>query len=296
VKDSDRFVIRFFEAIEASAHHVYHSALFLSPLSSLVRALYREQIPAEPKLLNPIDDSWEAYTIVIPTPIISTIAYSHNDNLIGLSGEYFFEIFDSVTGQLRLGPVLTDNSGHLRLAFSPDDILLVTGCKGGVVSIWDLQSGGLVNSLKGHTGRVLSVAFSPCGTMIASGSEGNTIRIWDASSCDCRCIPECHTKGVRQVCWSGTGREVISGSDDGKIKVWEIKVRDISRERCVKTFIGICPIASLENSSLCAFSSWDRNKEEGRVQVFDVQSGEIIQTISTESWIYASCTRELDCL
>jgi len=42
MKDGERFILRFFDAIAASACHIYHSALPWSPGSSLIRSLYQD--------------------------------------------------------------------------------------------------------------------------------------------------------------------------------------------------------------------------------------------------------------
>ena len=43
-------------------------------------------------------------------------------------------------------------------------------------SVWDLASGQVKSTLKGHTGSVCSVAISPDGQTIVSGSGDDTVR------------------------------------------------------------------------------------------------------------------------
>jgi eukaryotic-like serine/threonine-protein kinase len=68
--------------------------------------------------------------------------------------------------------------GAKDLAFSPDDRYLAAGLTGGVVRIWEVESGELLAILRGHTEQVVSVAFSPDGHWLATGSWDGTIRLW----------------------------------------------------------------------------------------------------------------------
>jgi WD40 repeat protein len=49
----------------------------------------------------------------------------------------------------------------------------------GEVVIWQLRSGHLIASLKGHTDIVNSVAFMPNGEGLISGGRDNTLKYWD---------------------------------------------------------------------------------------------------------------------
>ena len=229
-------------------------------------------------MLNAVDASWDASmrTIQIRDPV-SSITFSPKDDSIAVSEVGFVEIFETLTGHRRATLTRPEFAGiFLSLTFSPDDTLLATGHRGGIISVWDLQTGGLVWSLKEHTEAVESVAFSPCGTMIASGSNDNTVRIWNVLSRNCRCVLEGHSDTAWSVCWSATRDEVISGSMDKTARVW-----DINRMRCLKTLSGylsgIYSVACSPDSSVIASGS-----EDG-VKIFNVQTGDGFQTILTDS-------------
>ena len=50
------------------------------------------------------------------------------------------------------------------------------------VRLWDVNTGGPLRTLTGHTGWVRSAAFSPDGMTIVSGSYDRTARLWDAAT------------------------------------------------------------------------------------------------------------------
>ena len=291
MKDSERFVLRFFDAIEVSAPHIYASALLLCPRSCHVRAHYQDQLQTRVKVLNAVDNSWDACIRSIQIrDIMLSVAFSHKDDLLAVAEHNYVEIFETVTGQRRAIFKLDDSSAHASLAFSPDDTFLVSGHSDRTVYVWDLQTGGLVCTLKGHTRGVSSVVFSPCGNMIASGSDDHSIRIWSVSTHECLCILEGHSDQVQNVSWLGTGSGIVSfsASGNGTVKVW-----DISEARCLKTFefADITTALSdghLPDSSLfavgCQENTWESYRtSNGTIKVVDAHTHDVIQTISTNS-------------
>ena len=58
-RDCFQFVTKFFEVINVSATHIYHSALELCPMSSIFRKLYYHQhIVHSPKVAVGTPESW----------------------------------------------------------------------------------------------------------------------------------------------------------------------------------------------------------------------------------------------
>lgn len=108
---------------------------------------------------------------------IQSLAISIDNDSIAFGGEYgTIWILNTNFGLKRL-------SGHTSrvvcLAFSPDNKLIVSGCGKGIIRVWSVESGELVQEIVGHTSYVSSLTFSQDGHTLASGSADGTIQLWD---------------------------------------------------------------------------------------------------------------------
>ena len=55
---------------------------------------------------------------------------------------------------------------------------LVSASDDKTLKVWNLRTGALLRTLKGHTATVISVAISPNGDRAVSGSKGE-LKFWD---------------------------------------------------------------------------------------------------------------------
>ena len=80
----------------------------------------------------------------------------------------------------------------MSVAFSHAGRLVAAGCQDSITRIWDVQTGYLVERLRGHGGLVCSVAFTPDDRGLISGSWGRKVKRWDLTpflECDARMEP-----------------------------------------------------------------------------------------------------------
>lgn len=102
------------------------------------------------------------------------IAPERDEIVVGL-GNRTIQWFDMTTGEeTRRWKAHCDC-----LALSPDGHRLLSGGTDRLVKLWDVQSGRLLSTLKGHSHTIYDVAFAPNSRQMTTASRDRTARIWD---------------------------------------------------------------------------------------------------------------------
>ncbi|KAL9551992.1 hypothetical protein MBANPS3_003988 [Mucor bainieri] len=118
--------------------------------------------------------------------------------------------------------------GHSRCvrALQFDDAKLVTGAMDNTLKIWNYQTGQCIRTLEGHTGGVLSLHFD--SRILASGSTDHTIRLWNFQVGECYTLSG-HTEWVNSVRICHQGTMLVSSSDDATVRLWDLQTRTCTR-------------------------------------------------------------------
>jgi eukaryotic-like serine/threonine-protein kinase len=135
-------------------------------------------------------------------------------------GDGSVTLWDAGTFKERITCRGDRNSWVFDVQFSPDGKLVAQTTDYGTILVWDVASGALHASLKGHTSPVNCVAFHPDSNTLASASADKTIKLWDVSTGQERLTLTGHTKEVRFVAFAPDGNTLASGSADGTVKLW----------------------------------------------------------------------------
>jgi len=148
-RDYFRFVTTFFEPINVSATHIYHSALELSPVLSTVRRLYyhRRQTPF-PRVVAGIMGLWYDHINIRSeaNPLYSgPPTWSPCGQFVAIGYRGVVEIRDPLTSEL-LSTLLSPNRIRT-LAYSPDGRTLAALSLTSLI-IWDIQTGGVVKEVE----------------------------------------------------------------------------------------------------------------------------------------------------
>ena len=235
VNDCFRFVTGFFEIIKESAPHIYHSALPLSPRTSIVRGLYQSHGLPLTRIVHGMPTAWESSIAAMKSlSEIRAAVWSPCSGRIAVvcgKPKATIEILDAATlGRLT---ILHYPQGELGgtpcLVFSPAARFLTwSGDNPGDFISWDVQTGVVVSTIpsgkRGYTLDRSSVTYSECGTMFgASFRNGNTFSISIYSVHSHTCIVSHLVDGTAlHKIWTRGEYLRFAATTSDSIKTWEV--------------------------------------------------------------------------
>ncbi len=130
-------------------------------------------------------------------------------------------VWEVATKEEMMRMSVEDRGWMYTVAVSPNGRYVIQGGDDQLGRVWDLETGELVMTLKGHTERIWSAEFSPDGKRILTGSYDNTARLWDAKRGEELLVLRGHTAQVWSVAFSQDGKRIVTGSWDKTARVWD---------------------------------------------------------------------------
>src|SRR4051812_24682719 len=89
----------------------------------------------------------------------------------------------------------------------------------------DVQRGGPMRLLHGHTAAVRCLAYSPDSRLLASGGSDNIVILWDLATGGLIARLEGHEDWVRGVAFTLDGKRLASVSWDNTLRRWGLHRR-----------------------------------------------------------------------
>jgi WD40 repeat protein len=176
--------------------------------------------------------------LAISTPA-GYLDWSPDGRLLATANELAWgevKVWDADTGAQRFalpvaGPKLPAGAVHVLshfrspLAFSRDGKLLAAATENaqrfsGAITLWDMETGREVATLRDHADEVAAVAFTPDGRRLVSGSMDMTLKVWDLEWARPVFTLQGHRDGVLGVAISPDGSRIVSTGGDG-VRVWD---------------------------------------------------------------------------
>jgi WD40 repeat protein len=189
-------------------------------LHDTVRALQAYAEPIQSHALHPFHS---AYVTMPHCPLLDTLAQADlpevRHTLVSPRAAHWGSS----------GPVLQAGSPVRRVAFVPNQPLVVAGTDSGTLMIWSMDDFVEIAQLSGHKRHVTSLAISPDGSRILSGSDDQTMRVWDGQTFEEIGLCE-HEDEVNSVAFSPDSSLIASGSDDNTVWIWNaLSLENVTR-------------------------------------------------------------------
>ncbi|MDD2542077.1 MAG: hypothetical protein PHH28_13680 [Desulfuromonadaceae bacterium] len=113
---------------------------------------------------------------------VMSFAFTPDSKHVLAASYYDLKYWNLGTGEVVRKFPGEDSHAVYSVDVSLDGKLALSGDNAGTVKLWDIPSGKLLKTFKGHMGTVNSVAFSPNGNSALSGSDDGTARLWDIAT------------------------------------------------------------------------------------------------------------------
>ena len=178
-QDCLRFTMHFFHPIQQSALHIYHSALPLSPGSSA----FHSRVLDEKTRITGFRGGADAWGIVVRTITASSKRFAYmttfGHRITAACDDGTVCIFDSITGVLRLS--LNPPDPVQAIVGSPGGSILFCTHQAPSVTMWDIQTGGLVHTFILKR-RARDIAVSSKGRYLACVLSDGCVEVWEVAN------------------------------------------------------------------------------------------------------------------
>ena len=217
----------------------------------------------------------------VQTNSIHTIGFiNEGKNIIGATESGFIYIWDIDTSEnpssQNIGKIhnRVPGTGYFwASAISNDGSILAVGSGGGSITLWNIQSGQRIASIKAHKRSVNALAFSTDGTTLVSGGEDSEIHLWDVLT-QKRMYTLLRTFNAQALAFTSDDNNLLAGSFGGSVQSWNL---DTKQERM--SFRGhrdrIRAVAYSPDDKIVASGSWD-----GSVRLWNAVTREQIGIVS----------------
>lgn len=109
-----------------------------------------------------------------------------------------------------------------KVLYSPDNTRLLVATTNGTIRIYDVASGALLGSFRGHLTDLYTLTFSRDGNRALSGGSNGQLLLWDINTQQTIQSFVGHSGGVWSVVFSPDETRILSGSDDSSVRVWDV--------------------------------------------------------------------------
>lgn len=165
------------------------------------------------------------------------------------------------------------------IAWSPDGQILASCSQGGVIRLWNPQTGNIF-FFEVNSSSINGIAWSPDGLTLASCSADKTIRLWNPQTGKHVMTLEGHTKNITGVSFSYNGLLLASKSYDESVRLWQTDTGAM--------IVSIYESSPKDQTALSSLSFHPKlpvlatlSEKNTAIRIWDIDFDVILNTLST---------------
>jgi len=150
---------------------------------------------------------------------VTSVLFQSKEDLIATAGAdhtiRFWRFHDGAESyQLRTQSVI------VAMTFSSDGLLLAGAGDDGMVYVWNVTTGQILQTLKHNERPIHAIAFSGNDQQLLVGDNQGHALLWDWSATQIQMVFEGHTAPIYAVLFSHNGKRIVTAAADCTIRIW----------------------------------------------------------------------------
>lgn len=122
---------------------------------------------------------------------------------------------------MKMQPKIETVNGTSCMSISREGDFAITGTENGLVRLWNLMSGEMMETIMSHSNAIQCVGLSHSYLFSISASNDCTIQVYDNEIGEIVVLFKEHTAPITHVEILEDNHKIVSADEDNHIKVWE---------------------------------------------------------------------------
>ncbi len=207
---------------------------------------------------------------------IASLEFINEDTVVTAAFDQKIKIWSISTGITNRSIITAVNVLSLQLL--GNGFYLAAGLSNGSIYIYNINNGGLIKTLSGHTTNVNDLVLIN-DDLLASSSDDRTICIWNLTSYTLKFTLVGHTDSVRRLKLVSSDL-LASGSWDSSVKLWDITNGQLVRNLSSQTSRISYSIDLLNSQQLLS------GYHDKMMKLWNFNTGELLNTFNAGLPIY----------